>query len=146
MDWIGDKLSILIEQGKKALGREVVVMSEAQEDEIDDGTGTWEEEMTRATSSQSSPRQAKTPRVTLPSSFYPYSPPPLSSSPTMRSTRFETSSGLPITPPRITQGVSMASDTRTISSHREDESAWQSPELRESMEKARARFLQNWQS
>lgn len=35
---------MLIEEGKKALGTEVVVMSDAKEDEVDDGTGTWEEE------------------------------------------------------------------------------------------------------
>jgi hypothetical protein len=44
MDWIGGKLAMLIEEGKKALGKEVVVMSDAKEDEVDDGTGTWEEE------------------------------------------------------------------------------------------------------
>ncbi|KAF4611268.1 hypothetical protein D9613_006624 [Agrocybe pediades] len=44
MDWIGDKLSMLIEQGKRALQTEIVVMSEAKEDEVDDGRGEWEEE------------------------------------------------------------------------------------------------------
>ena len=43
MDWIGDKISKLIEEGKRALGQEVVVLSEAQEDEVDDGSGDWEE-------------------------------------------------------------------------------------------------------
>jgi hypothetical protein len=37
MDWIGTKLSQLINEGQKALGREIVVASEAQEDEVDDG-------------------------------------------------------------------------------------------------------------
>jgi len=44
MDWIGDRLSELIEEGKRALSTEVVVMSEAKEDEVDDGSGDWEEE------------------------------------------------------------------------------------------------------
>ncbi|KAF8643186.1 hypothetical protein AX16_009177 [Volvariella volvacea WC 439] len=44
MDWIGDKLSVLIEEGKRALGREVVVMSECKEDEVDDGLGGWVDE------------------------------------------------------------------------------------------------------
>ncbi|KAG6809147.1 hypothetical protein H0H93_016069, partial [Arthromyces matolae] len=44
MDWLGDKLSQLIEQGKRALNREVVVMSDSKEDEEDDGSGGWEEE------------------------------------------------------------------------------------------------------
>ena len=44
MDWIGDKLAQLIEEGKRALGREIVVMSEVQEDEVDDCSGNWVEE------------------------------------------------------------------------------------------------------
>jgi hypothetical protein len=51
MDWMGDRLARLIEDGKKALGKEVVVMSEAQEDEEDDGSGNWEEEANPGTSS-----------------------------------------------------------------------------------------------
>lgn len=48
MDWIGDKLTALIEEGKRALGREVVVMSDAREDEVDDGRGGWvDDEMPR---------------------------------------------------------------------------------------------------
>lgn len=34
----------LIEEGKKALNREIIVMSDAKEDEIDDGSCAWEEE------------------------------------------------------------------------------------------------------
>ncbi|KAJ2917109.1 hypothetical protein MD484_g3298, partial [Candolleomyces efflorescens] len=41
MDWIGGKLAQLIEDGKRALGTEVVVMSDAKEDEVDDGSGAW---------------------------------------------------------------------------------------------------------
>ncbi|KAJ7158679.1 hypothetical protein C8R46DRAFT_1109875 [Mycena filopes] len=44
MDWIGDQLSMLIQEGQKALGREIVIKSDAREDEIDDGCGVWEEE------------------------------------------------------------------------------------------------------
>ncbi|KAJ8095055.1 hypothetical protein PM082_010273 [Marasmius tenuissimus] len=44
MDWIGDKLSMLIEEGKRALGREIVVASENPQDEVDDGRGGWVEE------------------------------------------------------------------------------------------------------
>lgn len=44
MDWIGGKLSALIEEGKRALGREIVVMSDSKEDEVDDGSGNWIEE------------------------------------------------------------------------------------------------------
>ncbi|KAI0761791.1 hypothetical protein BD413DRAFT_485352 [Trametes elegans] len=44
MSWIGDKLSQLIAEGQKALGKEVVIMSEHKEDEVDDGSGAWVEE------------------------------------------------------------------------------------------------------
>ena len=35
---------MLIQQGSRALGTEVVIMSEAKEDEVDDGSPGWEEE------------------------------------------------------------------------------------------------------
>ena len=44
MDWMGDRLALLIEEGKRALGAEVVVSSEIPEDEVDDGSGNWEED------------------------------------------------------------------------------------------------------
>ncbi|KZT43107.1 hypothetical protein SISSUDRAFT_738797 [Sistotremastrum suecicum HHB10207 ss-3] len=64
IDWMGAKLSALIEQGRRALNTEVVVLSEAKEDEVDDGTGNWVEEgqapvpasITSMTSSTKSPR------------------------------------------------------------------------------------------
>jgi len=47
MDWMGDKIRHLIEEGQKALGKEVVVMSDnpdANEDgAVDDGLEGWEE-------------------------------------------------------------------------------------------------------
>lgn len=140
MDWIGDKLTMLIEEGKKALGREVVVMSDAREDEVDDGMGGWEEEPSTSISRSGSLRRAKKPRNILPPSSCPT--PPLASSPRMAGFSYSQSShsaGIPITPPRTTRAVSVDSH----SSYREDETAWESPELRESMEKARARFLKN---
>ena len=45
MDWMGNRLARLIDDGKKALGKGVVVMSEVQEDEVDDGSRNWEEEV-----------------------------------------------------------------------------------------------------
>ena len=44
MDWLGDRLSQLIEEGKRALGTEIVVSSEVPEDEVDDGNGDWIED------------------------------------------------------------------------------------------------------
>ncbi|KAG6878278.1 hypothetical protein C0993_009636 [Termitomyces sp. T159_Od127] len=78
MDWIGDKLSKLIEEGKRALNREVVVMSDSQEDEVDDGSGAWEEEdshsLTHTHATAASPsrtnstrRSTKRPRGLFPS-------------------------------------------------------------------------------
>ena len=37
MDWLGGKLAQLIEEGKMALGKEVLVLSNAKEDEVNDG-------------------------------------------------------------------------------------------------------------
>lgn len=41
MDWLGGKVAKLLEDARKALKTEVVVMSEAREDEVDDGSGAW---------------------------------------------------------------------------------------------------------
>ncbi|KAF7316790.1 hypothetical protein HMN09_00412100 [Mycena chlorophos] len=65
MDWMGDQLAQLIQEGQRALRSEVVVKSEVKEDEIDDGSGVWEEEEGGPSSFQSrsaSPRQRKRPR------------------------------------------------------------------------------------
>lgn len=169
MDWIGDHITHLIQEGQKALGREIVVMSEAKEDEVDDGSDAWEEEPdNRLVPSHSSPsisrrgsvrslRRAHRPRdLPLPPSYSPYPiSPPSSASP--RKHQFELDSvhhspgrstrgglAVPCTPRRIARGTSVESDVFApiVSSFKEDESAWQSSELRESMERARARYLQ----
>lgn len=144
---------MLIEEGKKALGREVVVMSDAKEDMIDDGTGAWEEEDAAgpsysSISRSSSFRRNKRPRMlALPPPSYSHPTPPPTSSP--RSLRFDhgyscahsPNTNLPIP---LARGVSVESDALSVShssSFHEDERTWESPELRESMEKARARFL-----
>jgi hypothetical protein len=44
MGWIGNKLSTLIEQGKKALSHEIVIMSNATEEKVNDASGAWEEQ------------------------------------------------------------------------------------------------------
>jgi hypothetical protein len=41
---MSQRLAKLIEDGQRALGTEVVILSEAQEDEVDDGRGQWVEE------------------------------------------------------------------------------------------------------
>ncbi|KAF8524181.1 hypothetical protein JB92DRAFT_2881396 [Gautieria morchelliformis] len=47
IDWMGDKIRSLIEEGQRALGKEVVVMNEDENNEegaVDDGMDGWEEE------------------------------------------------------------------------------------------------------
>lgn len=111
MSWIGDKLAHLIAEGQKALGKEIVIMSEDKEDEVDDGSGAWVEEDEPVQGSSRSPG--------LP----PYSPTPSSRS--------------------FARGVSVDSDSRSVrSAFAEDDSAWASPEMRESMERARMRYRQ----
>lgn len=143
---------MLIEQGKRALGTEVVVMSDAKEDEVDDGSGGWEEEDNEQpqTLSRSGSKHTKRPRNFLPppltydsnsSSFAPSSAPGSSSYITPRKTHsrgisYETGLGL---------GLDSGSRNGTFNaspSFMEDSSSWQSPEIRESMEKARSRYLE----
>lgn len=168
MDWIGDRLSHLIQEGQKALGREIVVMSDAKEDEIDDGSDAWEEEqynhpvppisapsISRRGSVRSLRRTHKPRDIPLPPSYSPYPmSPPSSVSPRKR--HFEDSvhhspgrsthggHSVSSTSCRIARGTSIESDAFApiVSSFKEDESTWQSAELRESMERARARLLQ----
>ena len=173
MDWIGDKLSMLIEQGKRALGTEVVVMSDAKEDEVDDGSPGWEEEEedTQATISRSG---SKRPRSILPPSSFTFTSIPIishhaassssSCSPTKRSRydsttkSFTPSCSAPgstnYTTPRKThsRGISHESGldpallrngvTSATTSFLEDSSSWESPEIREGMEKARSRYFE----
>ena len=154
MDWIGDKLSMLIEQGKRALGTEVVVMSDAKEDEVDDGSGGWEEEdnnQPRTRSRSGSLRHCKRPRsVFPPSPSYGSAPTPLapSSAPASHhvlpcrthSRGISYESG-------VSFGLGLDSGSRnwafnTSSSFVEDSSSWESTEIREGMEKARLRYLE----
>ncbi|KIJ55486.1 hypothetical protein M422DRAFT_774503 [Sphaerobolus stellatus SS14] len=63
MDWMNDKLRQLIEEGQKALGKEVVVMSDDPDDKedgaVDDGLDGWEEvEARQAKPGPSSPISA----------------------------------------------------------------------------------------
>ncbi|KAL1696733.1 hypothetical protein GGG16DRAFT_120945 [Schizophyllum commune] len=126
MDWIGEKLSALIAEGQKALGREVVVMSEAQEDEVDDGSGQWEDEEPTAPRASSSRRGSIRGRLPPPS----YAASSYQSRPTSRSS--SRGHGLPSTP-------SMSGMEFGV----REETTFESPELRASMEAARARYMRN---
>lgn len=159
MDWIGDRLSRLIQEGHRALNAEVVVMSEAKEDEVDDGSGDWEEEQPAAGSSVSrrgSFRRTHRPRDIQPPSYSAFNPSSsLTSSPKKRKFVGEavhlspdrqdfSRLSVPCTPRRIARESSMdiGACTTVTSSFKEDVDALQSPELRESMERARAQYLQ----
>lgn len=149
MDWIGSKLSSLIEEGRKALGKQVVVMSEAKEDEVDDGSGEWVEEdegefgRGRSTRSRSgSTSRRRTPAagslgrragagLSINPPAYGVGVSSASSSASPRRSQF-TGSGLPSSLPiNINNGSSLAPY--------ESSESWESPEVRESMERARAR-------
>ncbi|KAI0321593.1 hypothetical protein OF83DRAFT_1161740 [Amylostereum chailletii] len=155
IDWMGGRLAQLIEEGKRALGKEVVVMSETQEDEVDDGSGAWEEEdplpSTGSTSRRGSIRRKHRPQhLGIPGSFT-SSNTPLSAS---ASTSFLSSPSLsphypgsdslssPVYGSMQIPGRGLSEERGLSGSFREDSSQWQSAELRESMEKARARYLQ----
>ncbi|KAF6753135.1 hypothetical protein DFP72DRAFT_849497 [Ephemerocybe angulata] len=133
MDWIGGKLAQLIEEGKKALKTEVVVMSDAQEDEVDDGSGAWvsdDEDGHRgrnrngsvrrrgstasATRYHSSKRSAGTPQPQIGSMHSPVGTPPRSTA---------TRGGIP----QFGSGTGV-------------EDSCESPEVREMMERARAKI------
>ena len=179
MDWIGDKLSMLIEQGKRALGTEVVVMSEAKEDEVDDGSPGWEEEEEdndqprRTPSCSGSVKNLKRPRSVLPPSSFnipiPHAsspnrstcdsaPPTNSNFPSFVSTSAPGSANYYTTPRRThSRGISFESGVAgfglgldspmrnggaPFSSFVEDPNSWESPEIREGMEKARSRYFE----
>ena len=146
---MGGRLAQLIEDGKKALGKEIVVMSEAQEDEEDDGNGSWEEEADPNASIRGPSRSGSVRRrgrhVPGTASSASHLSPPTSP----RRQQFSTAhlshscSAIPV-PARAAQ-VHSADSTRLCSSFREDEPDWQSPELRMNMERARASYFRNRQ-
>ena len=141
MDWMGDRLARLIEEGKRALSTEVVVMSETQEDEIDDGMGGWVEDeddlsVSRSFRGTKSRSRNPLPNYSPPSYFSPQSSP--------RKDRFAVPNV-----PRRNRGFSVDSDSHSFlgsSGHRENETSWDTPELRESMERARAMHRQQQMS
>ncbi|KAJ3984100.1 hypothetical protein F5890DRAFT_1519348 [Lentinula detonsa] len=143
MDSLGSKLSLLIEQGKRALGREVVVMSEVEEDAVDDGSGAWIEEdeegefgrKDRAHRGRLSRSGSTSKRRTAGS---------VSASSTTGSLgrRAGVGMNMNINPPPYGMGTDMSLSSSLPSTPPASlpscETSWESPELRETMERARA--------
>lgn len=152
MDWIGDRLAKLIEEGKRALGKEIVVAAETEEDQEDDGSGQWiEEDGPIPSSSSASFRKSRGRR---PTDISIASPPPQYITPqhtprTPNRNRFDSvsrpSSTFSSPNNRARAGSVDSASSILNSSYHEDESAWQSPEIREAMERARQSFLQRRQ-
>ena len=142
MDWIGDRISKLIEEGKKALGKEVVVMSDAKEDEVDDGSGAWEEEPDERSGHFPEQKRARTQRhIGLPPF---YSPNGLSSPSSPSRSHFMRPTILPGSSSPCTiraSSIELESPTIGATSWKESEGDWQSLEIKASMEKARAMYL-----
>ena len=153
MDWIGDKISQLIEEGKKALGKEVVVMSDVKEDEVDDGSGLWEDSdggdlrcspSSRYARSLSSPRRKRA-RPSIPfhavlggSSEVSPSGPPAYGSATTLTFPGPSSSVTSLVDPF---SAPASATTTTAGWMKESEGDWQSEELKASMERARAMYM-----
>ncbi|KAI5121867.1 hypothetical protein M0805_001075 [Coniferiporia weirii] len=150
MDWIGDKLAQLIEEGKRALGKEIVVSSDAPEDEVDDGSGNWVEDEPRASTSYahhsqgtvnfSSPTKRNRHRYTNSVSTL---TPPRRSAVSLHSRFNSEGSGMLTNPRSPNQSTSFAPETSFSSSIGDSENEWASPHIRESMERARAAYRQN---
>jgi hypothetical protein len=139
MDWIGGRISKLIEEGKKALGSEVVVMSDAKEDEVDDGSDAWEEE-DQSTGRFSPHKKPRPQQLGFPPSYSPHrglSSPP-SPAVVVPSWRPNISTSLYIA---RSPSVESESLNQVQGNWKENESDWRSSEIRESMEKARAMYL-----
>ncbi|GJE93236.1 hypothetical protein PsYK624_093950 [Phanerochaete sordida] len=153
MDWIGDRLAKLIEEGKRALGKEIVVAAETEEDQEDDGSGQWVEDEDHLMASSSSGSISKS-RGRRPRAVSIASPPPQYTSPqhtprTPNKNRFD-----PISRPSSTyssprgrgraDSVDSAASGLAGSQH-DDSAAFMSPEIREAMERARQSYLQRRQ-
>lgn len=142
---------MLIAEGRRALGTEVVVMSESKEDEIDDGLGKWVDEDNRMTASTSGSLRGR--RKARPSNVGVMSPPPSYMSPpsTPRRNHRDASHSrqpssvalpLPSSPGRTSRRQSVSSARSYVESlHREETEDLDSPDLREAMKRAREAYL-----
>ncbi|KAJ3931228.1 MAG: hypothetical protein NXY57DRAFT_1008285 [Lentinula lateritia] len=139
IDSLGSKLSFLIEQGKRALGREIVVMSEVEEDAVDDGSGAWIEE-----DQEGEFGKRGTGRLSRSGSASRRRTAGSASSATVSLGR-RAGVGMNVNPPPYGTGLGIPSSALPPSSPSTPpaslptfESSWESPELKETMERARA--------
>jgi hypothetical protein len=146
MNWISDKLAQLIEEGKRALNREVVVMSDAKEDELDDGSGAWEEEDPNTARTISSSRSNSLRRGTKRSGNRVFGVSSANNSSThipIPIPQLHQNQQLSTPPTRRSHMKAYSAESATRFIPREDEASWESPELRETMKRARERALAN---
>ena len=144
MDWIGDRISQLVDEGKKALGKEVVVMSDVKEDEVDDGSGLWEDsEFESSTSSRHGRKSLSSPRRKRARPSLPHHVVPGSSGESSPSRPPAYTSPTPLMfPGPLAEPLSASVSTPvTAGWARETEGDWQSEEMKASMERARALYM-----
>ncbi|KAJ3854106.1 hypothetical protein EV368DRAFT_37449 [Lentinula lateritia] len=141
IDSLGSKLSFLIEQGKRALGREIVVMSEVEEDAVDDGSGAWIEEDQEGEGEFGKRGRGRLSRSGSTSRRRAAG----SASSTTASLGRRAGLGMNVNPPSYGTGLGIPSSALPSSSPSTPpaslptfESSWESPELKETMERARA--------
>ncbi|KZT70825.1 hypothetical protein DAEQUDRAFT_724974 [Daedalea quercina L-15889] len=147
MSWMGGRLAALIAEGQRALGKEVVVMSEAQEDEEDDGADTWVEEddgHSVASSTRTSRRRWNANPPPYPASRrgspFPSASPHRTTFDLAPSYNGSPSMSIQSSPRHRAREASVESDALASCSFREDDSQWQTPELKDAMERARMRY------
>lgn len=142
---MGDRLAKLIAEGQRALGKEVVVMSEDQEDEVDDDSENWiEDDEGRSSNGRQNRNAGLPPYSSRRGSPLPGISPRRSAFDLSYSHGGTTSAiSVPGSPRHFGREASVESDTFASRSFREDESTWQTPELRESMERARELYYRS---
>ncbi|KZV63749.1 hypothetical protein PENSPDRAFT_200117 [Peniophora sp. CONT] len=153
MDWMGDRLAQLIAEGQRALGKEVVVASDAPEDEEDDMSGAWDDEPepSMSMSATSSParrshstrsRRRRPAQLGIPGAFTGSTTalpsPPMSAS--SSTSGYAASASMAMSVP-AGHGHERARSEGAGLAFSEDPSSWQSEEMRESMQRARERLL-----
>jgi hypothetical protein len=129
---LNNRLSQLIADGQRALGSAVVVAAESVEDAVDDGLGGWSDE-------EDAPAIPRTPggsvRKRRPRSLIRTIVSPRGT-PTVQSPQKDAWASALATPEALRSRSNSVHSVRSVKP--EDENEWQSPEMRELMQRARA--------